>query len=303
MTRSAWVLILVLIFGWIWFLAAGPAREARAQEPPRIISLYAAHTENLLRMGARDLLVGISAQETYAGPETAGWTRPPVFSVQDDVEKYLAARPTLILMRPQYRDSAPHLWAALEKSGIRIWARQVLRHEELDDYWLELGRIAGRPEEARKMTAEFQAAVRAYEEKPRTRRPGVFLEAIHQTVKTFTPESLPIWAVTLAGGRNAAPDPDRLGSRIVADFGPERLLGIASDVDIYLSQEGPMNRASLETVLSRDLFRELPAFRNRQVYKVPEIYLTRPTPDLLKGIELVSGIIDAFEKTAAGPGR
>ncbi|MDR1308499.1 MAG: hypothetical protein LBL95_01145, partial [Deltaproteobacteria bacterium] len=50
---------------------------------PRIISLYAADTEILLRLGARDALVGISRQETYQGQETQGWERPPEFSIHD----------------------------------------------------------------------------------------------------------------------------------------------------------------------------------------------------------------------------
>ncbi|MDR2142107.1 MAG: hypothetical protein LBR11_10030, partial [Deltaproteobacteria bacterium] len=66
-----------LVALYLGFFLVGPAW---AEEPPRVISLYAAHTENLLRLGARACLVGISAQETYAGPETQGWVRPEVFS-------------------------------------------------------------------------------------------------------------------------------------------------------------------------------------------------------------------------------
>jgi iron complex transport system substrate-binding protein len=242
-------------------------------------------------MGCRDLLVGISAQETYDGPETQGWVRPRQFSARDDVEKYLAARPDLILARPQHLASSPHLWAALEKVGIKIWAKQVLLATELNGYWLELGALVGREAQAQQMVERFKKALAPHEGRSLDRRPGVFLEAIHQQIKTFTPGSIPIWLMELAGGRNVAADVEMGQGRIVVDFGPERLLGLANEVEIYLSQAGPMNRVSLETIKSRPLFRNLPAFKNNRVYKIPEDLIARPTPGILEGLGLMVKII------------
>ena len=62
----------------------------------RIISLYGAHTENLFRLGLNDSIIGVSRHESF--PPQA--LEKPVFSYHDDLEKFLAARPDLVLIRP-----------------------------------------------------------------------------------------------------------------------------------------------------------------------------------------------------------
>ncbi|MDR1657693.1 MAG: ABC transporter substrate-binding protein [Deltaproteobacteria bacterium] len=271
---------------------------AALADGPKIISLYAADTEILLRLGARESLVGISHQETYNGPETNGWVRPQTFSIHDDVEKFLAAAPDYVLLRPQHLATAPALFDRLEKSGIRLWTRQCTKASELFDFWRDLGAIAGRTEEAGQMIAQFQKQVTEREKMAQINRPGVFLESIHREIKTFTPESIPIWLMTLAGGRNVAADakPTRPGL-IVADYGPERLMEKASEVDVLISQEGPMNPINLDTITDRDIYRVLPAVKNGRVYLVPEELISRPTPSLLEGLEIMARQIEGTSPT------
>jgi iron complex transport system substrate-binding protein len=277
--------IALAILAWAAFPASAGAAPG---DPPRIISLYAADTEILLRLGARDRLVGISRQETYDGPETAGWERPTAFSIHDDVEKFLAASPDWVLLRPQHLATKPELFDALERFGIRLWTRQVTKAADLFDFWLELGTISGREPEARAMIEGFRRDLEAASAPAGGPRPGVFLESIHREVKTFTPESIPIWLLTLAGGRNVAADarPPRPGL-IVADYGPERILEKAAEIEILISQEGPMNPETLEAVRGRDIYRVLPAVRDGRVYRVPEELISRPTPSLLEGLAMM----------------
>ncbi|MDR2301655.1 MAG: ABC transporter substrate-binding protein [Deltaproteobacteria bacterium] len=276
----------------------------------RIISLYAADTEILLRLGARDQLVGISRQETYDGPETKDWPRPPEFSIHDDVEKFLAAAPDYILIRPMHLSASPALFQTLEKTGIKIWSRQCTEAKDLFDFWRELGEISGKQDQVNSMIEEFQAKIAAltYQDpqngqgqaqnqdqnkaQGQNQRPGVFLEAIHKEVKTFTPDSIPVWLLTLAGGRNVADDsePTRPG-QIVANYGPERLLEKADQVDVFISQEGPMNKVDLKTVKERKIYAVLPAFKNNRVYRIPEELISRPSPSLVEGLELLKGMI------------
>jgi iron complex transport system substrate-binding protein len=248
----------------------------------------------VVRLGARGSLVGVSGQESYDGPETVGWERPPAFSARGDVEGFLAARPDVILVRPQHLGSAAGLFRYLQGRGVRVWSRQVLHAGDLYDYWLELGEICGKPNEARALAADFGAAMAPFWERARERprRPGVFLESIHKDVKTFTPDSIPVWVVTSAGGRDVADDarPARKGA-IIADYGPERLLAKAPEVEVLLSQEGPMNRVPLGAVAGRDIYRVLPAVRDGRVHKVPEELISRPTPSLVEGVALVEGLL------------
>ncbi len=265
---------------------------------PRVISLYAAHTEVLLRLGARDNLVGVSRQETYAGPETDGWSPPPAFTVRDDVERFLAAAPDIVLLRPQHAAGAGHLVAALERAGIRVVPLQVTRADELYEYWRTLASLVGREGECDDMIGRFRhdvdryaAAARDYPEKP-----GVFLEAIYREIKTFTPDSLPVWVVETAGGRNIPADAEPASPGvIIADYGPERLLAVAGDIDLFLSQDGAMNRTGLDVLQARPLYRTIPAFATGRVYKIPEAILSRPTPSLLDGIRRVAELTGLAE--------
>ncbi|MDR1612532.1 MAG: ABC transporter substrate-binding protein [Planctomycetota bacterium] len=253
---------------------------------PRIISLYAGHTEVLLRLGARDNIVGVSRQENYDGPETEGWS-PPEFSIRDDIEKFLAAKPDIVLVRPQHVAGAGRLVDALERSGIAVVPLQVLRADELHAYWRELGGLVGRQNEAAAMSEAFAKEAARYAEASAKleRRPGVFIEAIHREVKTFVPGSIPAWLVGLAGGRYVAADaiPAAPGV-IIADYGPERLLGKAGEIEVFVSQDGAMNGTPLETIRTRSIYQPLAAFKTGKVFKISEAILARPTPSLLKGL-------------------
>ncbi|MDR0882226.1 MAG: ABC transporter substrate-binding protein [Candidatus Adiutrix sp.] len=275
-------------------LIAGPGPAQAEKTYQRVISLYAAHTEMLLRLGARDRIIGVSGQETYQGPETAGWS-PPVFTIRDDVEKYLAAKPDLILVRPQHLASGSQLLDTLKRSGVKVYSAQVTRADGLYKYWRELAALVGCGPEAENIILDFDRQVSAYHQaasrRPESEQPGVFLEAIHDQIKTFTPDSLPAWLVGLAGGRNVAEDaqPQAKGL-IIAPYGPERLLAKGAQVDIFIAQEGTMNHTPLKELKKRKIYKPLRAFKEGRIYQISEDILARPTPSLLKGLEQLAGL-------------
>jgi iron complex transport system substrate-binding protein len=272
--------------------SGAPSEPSQTKKNLRIISLYAADTEILLRLGARETLVGISRQETYEGPETENWQRPQEFSIHDDVEKFLAAAPDYVLLRPMHLSASPALFETLAKAGVKLWAKQCSEATKLYDFWLELGQLAGKEKEAQAMVEDFKARVGSLTYHGDGPRPGVFLESIHKEVKTFTPDSIPAWLLTLAGGNNVATDsePTRPG-QVVANYGPEKFLEKAGQIDILISQEGPMNKVSLETIKSRKIYSVTPALKNNRVYRVPEELISRPSPSLAEGLELLKGMI------------
>lgn len=277
----------------MWLLLFNLVPALAEETKPRIISLYAAHTEVLLRLGASENIIGVSDQETYNGPETEGW-KPKIFSIRDDVEKFLAAKPDLVLARPMHIAAGSRLVETLENAGIKVLAIQVTQAAELYNYWRELGALVGRENEAERMIIDFDNRISVYHEAasqiPEAAKPGIFLEAIHDKIKTFTPYSLPVWLVELAGGRNVASDAKpHSPNLIVANYGPERLLSKADLIDIFISQMGPMNNTSLEQVSGRGIYKHIKAFKEGRVYKIPENIIARPTPSLLLGLEEIAG--------------
>ena len=260
------------------------APEAALEGAPyeRIISLYGAHTQNLLAMGAADRLVGVDAQAAHL-PGAKG---KPVFSYHDDPERFLGARPDLVLIRPMIARGYPKLVDRLVQSGIQVVSVQPTGVGELADYWRQLGRLAGRPAPAEKMCRTFAAAVADFKRlSARVDQPKrVYFEAMHDTMKTFTPHAMAIFALETAGGINVAADaPVRVNNNI-AVYGKERLLAHADQIDVFLAQKGAMNQASVATITAEPGFGVIKAVKSGAVYLIDEAIVSRPTLGLLQGI-------------------
>ena len=100
----------------------------------RIISLYGAHTENLFSLGMDKEIIGVSTSEVY--PPAA--LKKPSFSYRDGPERFLAAKPDLVLIRPMIFRGHRALVDNLERSGITVVSLQPRTPEELFAYWLKL---------------------------------------------------------------------------------------------------------------------------------------------------------------------
>lgn len=267
--------------------------ETIAFEKPfsRIISLYPAHTENLAQLGLDEEIVGIGTGDVFP----AAMSGKPRFSDADNAEKFIATTPDLLLIRPMISRTHPELVAKLRQSGIAVVSLQPTTVDEMFEYWQTLGQLTGRNEAARAMAGEFRAGIEAIRKKipqlPADRRPGVYFEAIHSKMKTFSPSAIAIFAVETAGGRNIAADATARNKSNIAEYGKERILARAEEIDVFLSQQGRMNRIDIETLRQEPGFRIIKAFRDGRVHLIDETLVSRPTLRLLLGIEEISGIL------------
>lgn len=253
----------------------------------RVISLYAAHTENLFNLGLEDEIIGVSKNEDY--PYMA--LTKPNFSTRDGVEKFLAAKPDLVIIRPMQRRGYPSLWAALERRGIQVLAFQPSSIPEMFTYWRTLGRLTGKELEAERMVAEFKEGVETASQRvnriPMEERPLVFFESIHRKFATFAPGSMPLYVLEVAGGRNIAADARSRHGTNIANYGLERMLAKSADIDIYLAQYGAMNDVSVRRIATGPAASRIKAVRDRNVFLVDEHLVSRPTMRLLQGIEAI----------------
>jgi iron complex transport system substrate-binding protein len=110
----------------------------------RIISLYPAHTENLFFLGIEKAIIGVSRSDNY--PE--GIEKKIRYSVHDGPEKFLAARPDLILVRPMIDHGYSPLIKRLEQFGITVISLQPSDVDEMYVYWQILGRLTGKENQA-----------------------------------------------------------------------------------------------------------------------------------------------------------
>ena len=273
-------------------------RQIRIDKPfRRIISLYGAHTENLFTLGLADEIIGVTRHEVY--PEAA--LTKPVFSYRDDPERFLAAKPDLVLIRPMIDRGYPQLVARLESSGIKVVSLQPNGMTDLTTYWRILGALTGKEDRTVWMIDAFNRMLKTYGRlNKQLTGPGkkVYFEAIHSKMKTFSPGSMAIFALETAGGINIAADARPRRGTNIAVFGKERILSIGADIDVFLAQVGTMNRVSIDMIKYEPGFQAIKAIQNDQIYLIDELIVSRPTLRLLLGIYEIGHILypDIYNK-------
>ena len=235
-------------------------------------------------MGLGEEIVGVSRNEAYP-PEAL---RKPKYSYREDPEKFLAAKPDLVLIRPMIDRGYPQLMARLEKSGIAVASLQPGSVTDMYTYWMILGRLTGKEESAEKMIDHFKVAIsslRSITEKLSVKvKKRVYFEAIHSKMKTFSPGSMAMFALETAGGINVADDATPVRKTNIAAYGKERILSHAREIDVFLAQFGAMNRPTISLITNEPGFQAIKAIKEKQVYIIDEMIVSRPTIRLLKGI-------------------
>ena len=254
----------------------------------RIISLYPAHTTNLIDLGLDKEIVACGAGDTQL-PD-----RPRV-QFQDDPERLLALKPDLVLIRPMISRNYPNLVRILERHNVRVVSLQPTEPSELFAYWETLGKLTGREAKARGMIETFgrELAKIAAEVNsiPKEKRKRVYFEAIHSQMKTFAPTSMAMFVLESAGGVNVAADAQRMRETNIAAYGKERILAKADQIELYLAQNGRMNPVSVDDIVREPGFEVIRAVRTRQVFLVDEEMVSRPTMGLLQGIGFVRSLL------------
>lgn len=267
----------------------------------RIISLYPAHTENLFYLGLNKEIIGVSENEAYP-PEAM---RKPVFSYHDDAERFLAAKPDLVLIRPMIESAYPKLVSKLRGAGIEVVSLQPKTIGDMFTYWRELGMLTGREKQADEMIERFRKGLEKIasivDTIPRSERKRVYFESIHSKMKTFSPSSIAVFVLKSAGGINIAKDAMTVGQTNIADYGKEHILAHANAIDVYLSQRGVMNHVTVREIMEEGGFEAVKAVRDGNVYIVDEKIVSRPTPRLLEGIYEIARILypDKFNDISA----
>ncbi len=122
----------------------------------RIISLYGAHTENLFHLGLGPEIIGVSVNDRFP-PQVQDKQR---YSFHDDAEKFVAARPDLVLIRPMIDNGYPAFVRQLERYHITVVSLQPADVTSMFEYWRTLGILTGRFDTAEQMVADFQKKVR-----------------------------------------------------------------------------------------------------------------------------------------------
>jgi iron complex transport system substrate-binding protein len=255
----------------------------------RVISLYGAHTENLYFLSAEKQVIGVSINDTY--PERV--KKKSRFSYHDDAEKFIAADPDLIIIRPMIDKGYYKLFSTLEKYGITIISLQPSNTEEMYQYWIDLGLLTGKNQQALNMVKDFKNQVKIFHTLNQNikKKKRVYFEAIHSKMKTFTQNSMPGFALKTAGGINIAVDAKASRDTNIAHYGKEKMLSHASEIDIFLAQNGIMNNITKTIIINEPGFQTIKAVAAGQIYLIDEEIISRPGFRLLQGILTIGKIL------------
>ena len=276
-------------------------REIRLDQPcERIISLYSAHTENLFSLGAGEKVIGVNDTSVYP-PEAAFLD---VYDYESDPEKVIAAQPDLVLIRPFITNKAPEFVKAIENAGITVVSLYPESFDLFDEYITHLGALVGEEETAEEKLEEFHQNLDEITQltSTLTQKQKVFFESTEVNLRTITPDSMPAHAIALAGGENVAQDvePVKEGSSI-APFGEERVLSLADEIDVYVSQSGAMNAGgTVHSISIRPGFDTIKAVKDGRVYLINEKIISSPTFRFYKGVRelaryLYPEVMDSLE--------
>lgn len=267
-------------------------RTIRFTKPfTRIISLYPAHTENLFSLGLDEEIVGVAKNDAFPAASLS----KRKFHYREDAEKFIAAQPDLVLVRPMIMRSYPQLMEQLEKAGVTVVSLQPTSVEAMFSYWRKLGVLTGRETEAVAMAARFKEELAALNRRTADlglqERKKVYFEAIHRKMKTFMPTSLAIFALESAGGINIAADASQVRTTNIAYYGKERILAKGGDIDIFLAQQGVMNRVDADVILQEPGFMAIKAVKEGRICFIDEQLVSRPTLRLLEGIKQIGAML------------
>ncbi len=270
-------------------LVDSDGRSLRFDTPfTRIISLYPAHTVNLVHLGLAQHIVAVGSSDEQL-------RSLPRLRFQDDPERLLALKPDLVLIRPMISRSYPNLVSILEQNGVRVVSLQPDSLHELFAYWRALAALGGVEQRAEAMITAFENERAALQKElnrlPAAQRKRVFFESIHRQMKTFSPDSMAIFVLENAGGINAAADARQLRNTNIANYGKERILAKAEEIDVYLAQNGRMNPVSVAEIENEPGFEAIKAVRDKQVFLVDETLVSRPTPELLQAVGCIRALL------------
>ncbi len=263
--------------------AAAPLRFNDTGLPRRIVCLTGETAEFLYRMGAGDLVVGVSGvakrpSEVRQKPTVGGFT-----SV--NVDKVLALRPDLVIA---FSDLQAEPARELVARGVQVLALNQRSLRDILNVCLLLGAVAGREAEARRLADEMRRAFEsAAEEASRLPyHPRVYFEEWHQPL--ISGISWVSELIELAGGRDIFPEMRTcsLASQRVVD--PQEVARRNPDV-ILASWCG--KKVVWSAITERPGWRQVAAVQHGRLYEIPSPDILQPGPAILEGLRQVQDCI------------
>jgi iron complex transport system substrate-binding protein len=288
--RRTWVLLLTLALGQ-------ESPSARAESPPRIVSLSPHITELLFAAGAGSRVVGVDDSSDYPAA-VAGIARVGEPAALD-IELLLKLKPTLIVL---WDSGTPARGKAqLERLKLRLYVTDQHHLDDIGATLIELGRLAGTEDvaaaAARRYRSELAQLRAQYAARTRLK---VFYQVWDQPLYTLSGAHVVTEVLSLCGGDNIFADLTTLAPAI----DKEAVLARDPEVILIAATGAEGARQTLEW----SQYPNLRAVQRHDVFTVDPTLLGRMAPRILQGVRDVCALLDTARNrppagTAGGPGR
>lgn len=254
---------------WFTFMSA----------PKRIISAMPSNTEILYALGAQDDIVGVTGQCNYPAEAVR---KKKIGDTALNYEQIASLNPDLIVM---LGDAQGKDIEKLRAFGLPVFVINPHNIDELTASIRLLGKITGRQQLAGKLVKSFADEIKKISSRSRgNKRHKVFVVLWDDPLITSGRDTFIDDLVKRAGGINIGAE----GTGPYPAFSFESLLKADPD-DIIIAGK---SYTDVERITKNQKWKQLRAVRQNRVLLIDSDIITRPSPRLVKALDLVFSLIN-----------
>lgn len=252
------------------------------ENPRRIISLAPNITEIIFALNSENRLKGVTLHCDF--PVEARLLPKVGSYVGLDLEKIVSLKPDLCIA---IKDGNPkHVSDRLESFGIPVYAVDPRNLDSVMETILSISGLLGAEERADILVKNMRSRIRHVRElvAATSHKPRVFFQIGAAPVVSVGTRTYIHEIIMLAGGINVT-----AGDTPYPRFSREQLIALSPDVVIITS----MTRSdAFEQVLAEwNKWPQIPAVRNKRIYRADSDLFDRPSPRLVDGLEALVKLI------------
>ena len=262
------------------FVFSGYTKEKRANTkiPERIVSLSPAGTEIICALDAMDQLAARTDFCDYP-PEvsklpSAGGFDGKIISL----ETVLSFNPDFVYLAEGMHD---HLLPLLKQNGISYYISNANSVESVIEEILEIGKITGHFEKAKKLTAGIEQELNDLRKKYENTEPvSVYWEVWNPPYMSVGKDSFINELIEYAGGKN-------IFSEIAQAYpvvSEEKIFSAKPEVIIIPDHVSD----GIKSVKKREGWKEIPAVKNNRIFEMDSDLVSRPSPRIAETAEVIA---------------
>ncbi|WP_095210416.1 cobalamin-binding protein [Endozoicomonas ascidiicola] len=247
---------------------------------PNIISLSPGSTELLFAAGAGGQMIAVDEHSDYPSvveqlPSIGGF---PVINV----EAIVGMKPDLVVV--WVGGDSPKVVKQLESLGVNTFHLNAVDFSGIEQAILSLGKILGTEKQAEQSVSTFRARLSSLEKTFSQLEPvTVFYEVWRSPLMTVGDGILINDVISLCGGNNVYGDQDqkipKIGIESLIIRNPQAIIGSAPQGDT------PETRREMKRFWGQ--WENLQAVRTGQLFSVPSDLISRTSPRILDGAEIL----------------